>query len=141
MSLPLLRLCFDTDAILAGSASTRGAAHLLLRLAELGLVQVITCNYVRDEALRNMGRKLPQAGPLLSALLADTVMVLPDVAGKTEDPFHPKDQPVWLAFRQSGARYLVTFNLCDYPRGDDVRTPGEIVGTIRSGLGQMAGTM
>ena len=139
MSVPILRLFFDTDAILAGSASTRGAAHVLLRLAEIGIVDGITCAHVRDEALRNMARKLPRAGPLLEALLQDVLTVIPDVQGETQDPVHEKDRPVWLAFQKSGARYLVTFNVRDHPRVSAVRTPGDIVGEIRAALGRMSG--
>jgi hypothetical protein len=139
VSVPMLRLFFDTDAILAGSASTQGAAHLLLRLAELGLVEGITCAYVRDEALRNMARKLPLAGPLLEPLLQNTFTVIKDVQGETHERVHEKDLPVWLSFQRSGARYLITFNVRDYPRVDAIRTPGEVVGEIRVALRRISG--
>jgi hypothetical protein len=137
---PALRLFFDTDALLAGAASTQGAAHVLLRLAELGLIEVVTTEYVRAEALRNMERKLPRARPLLAALTDHVVTVLPD-AGPASDPVpadvHPKDLPVWLAVRQSGARTLVTFNLRDYPSRPDVSAPGAILAEIRDGLARL----
>ena len=111
---PALRLFFDTDALLAGAASTRGAAHLLLRLGELGLVDAVTCAYVQGEALRNVAAKLPQAGPLLQALLGQAVTVVPDAppgsSAEEGSGVHPKDLPVWRAFHLSRAAYLVTFN-------------------------------
>ncbi len=135
--LPVLRLFFDTDALLAGSASTTGAAHILLRLAELGLVEIVSCAYVRDEALRNMKRKLPRAAPVLATLIERTLTILPDVdppRGEVIESVHPKDVPVWLAFQKSQARYLVTFNVRAYPSVDSVSPPESVPARIRAAL-------
>jgi hypothetical protein len=133
---PRLRLFFDTDALLAGTASTRGAAHLLLRLAELGLVEVITCVYVREEAMRNVALKFPSAAPLLSRLLDQFVSLTETPADSGDIPagVNPKDRPVWTAYRASGAPFLVTFNLRHYPSRAGIVTPGDVVKLIRSAL-------
>jgi len=131
---PFLRLFFDTDALLAGAASTTGAAHLLLRLAELGLVEAFTCDYVRTEAFRNADRKLPRARPFLEELFARILTCTSDVelpSTGMDEAVHPKDLPVWLAFRASGARFLITYNLPDYPDVESVTTPGRVISEIR----------
>ncbi len=138
---PILRLFFDADALLAGAASTRGAAHLLLRLGELGLVEIVTCAYVRAEVLRNMAAKLPRAEALLEALLQQAVAVLPDAEDTGAVPgVHPKDVPVWRAFEQSGAAYLITFNVRDYPAVRQVCPPGAVIAEIRAMLAGMSDT-
>jgi hypothetical protein len=140
VNLPLLRLFFDTDALLAGSASTTGAAHVLLRLAELGLIEAVSCAYVRDEAIRNMERKLPKAGSILAALMERALTILPDVdppGGEAIESVHPKNLPVWLAFQESGAHYLVTFNVRDYPPVEAVCSPGTVLARIRTALARL----
>ncbi len=49
----------DADALLAGSASTTGAAHLLLCLSELGVIKGTTSIQAKDEAQRNLSKKIP----------------------------------------------------------------------------------
>jgi len=49
-----LRVFFDADVLLAGSASTTGASHILLKLSELTLVEGITSHQAQTEAERNL---------------------------------------------------------------------------------------
>ena len=48
------RLFFDADALIAGSASTTGAAHILLHLSDLTLVEGLTSLQAKTEAARNL---------------------------------------------------------------------------------------
>lgn len=88
-----------------------------------------------------MERKLPKARGLLQVLLAHVVRVLPDMdaePGAANADVHPKDLPVWRGFQRSGARYLVTFNVRDYPPVPTVSPPGPIVAEIRAALMRLA---
>lgn len=141
-----LRVFFDADVLVAGSATkTRySASYILLQLAELTLVRGIICPYVREEAERNLQKKLPQALPVFRALVRTALHEVPDPpldslqtwAGRAD----PKDLPVLAAALLSGCQYLVTFNTKDYPaslKPLKVLTPGELVRQVREYLAKL----
>ena len=63
-----IRVFLDSDVLLAGSASTTGASHLILQLSELGLIDAVASEQVRREVERNLERKLPAALPAFRLL-------------------------------------------------------------------------
>lgn len=135
------RVFFDADALLAGSASTTGASHLLLHLSDLGLIHGLTSKQARDEAQRNLARKIPAALPEFEALIQQAVEVVADPPEEELDSFrgkaHPKDLPILVAAIRAGARWLVTFNTRDYydsPPGIRVLDPGQAIQAIRASL-------
>ncbi|NOX63011.1 MAG: PIN domain-containing protein, partial [Chloroflexi bacterium] len=57
----LRRVFVDANVLIAGADSRSGASHAVLMLAEIGLLQLVTCRQVLDEAERNLRKKLPRA--------------------------------------------------------------------------------
>ena len=69
MTLPPLdptapRIFLDSSVLISGIMSQRGASYALLLLAELGLIRVIVCPYIRKETERNLALKVPEILPL-----------------------------------------------------------------------------
>lgn len=140
-----LRVFFDADVLIAGSASKThsSASYILLQLSELTLIEGLICPYVREEAERNLKGKLPQALPVFRALLRTALREVPDPpegslrrwAGRAD----PEDLPVLAAAVLNGCRYLVTFNIGDYPdppKPLEVVEPGELVRRVRERLAE-----
>ncbi len=139
-----LRVFFDADVLIAGSASKRGASYALLQLAELTLIEGVICPYVQGEAERNLCTKLPQVLPAFRALLSTALAEVPDppatTLGQFEEWAHPKDLPVLAAAISNGCRYLVTFNTGDYsppPERLRVLEPGQLLRQVRKQLAKL----
>lgn len=135
-----LRVFFDADVLIAGSASTTGASHLLLHLSDLGMIRGLTSQQTYEEAQRNLIRKIPTALAEFDALLQQAIEVVGNPSGKAmrllQNKAHPKDCHVLASAISQGAQWLVTFNLKDYydPPGIRVLDPGQAVQTIRATL-------
>lgn len=140
------RLFIDADVLFAGSASSsgHGASLLILRLAELTLIQALTSEQVIGEVSRNLQRKVPAAVPLFHQLVAQCMLVVDDpdrtwlqkVAGLAD----PKDAPLLAVALREECPWLVTFNLRDYQPGHpDVKVlrPGAFVAQLRPRLSRM----
>lgn len=140
-----LRVFFDADAILAGSASTTGASHLLLHLSDLGLIHGLTSEQGREEARRNLARKIPAALPAFDALIRQALDIVANPSSEAWAPFqgmaHPKDLPILTAAIQAQARWLVTFNTKHFfrtPPGLQVIEPGQAIQALRTALSKAA---
>ncbi len=135
----------DADALIAGSASTAGASHILLRLSELGLIDGVSSEQVRREAERNLAKKVPGALPAFRLLanaacrwVADpTPEELDAVAGQA----HRKDLPILATAVANGCEWLVTFNVKHFrPKGSGIRVapPGAFIEELRGRLEELA---
>lgn len=60
MRKPRPKVFLDSSALIAGIASSKGAAREILRLAEIGLIEIIVSRQVVVEADRNITAKLPE---------------------------------------------------------------------------------
>jgi predicted nucleic acid-binding protein len=113
-----LRVFFDADVLIAGSASTTGASCALLHLAEIGIIEGVTSAQATQEAEDNIRQKLPAAINKFRAFLSSAVhtVVVPSPADiqSAEGQAAPEDVPILAAALASGSRYLVTFNVRDY---------------------------
>jgi predicted nucleic acid-binding protein len=139
------RIFFDADALIAGSASTTGASHVLLVLGELGLLDVVVSQQVLAEAERNIQKKLPQALSAFRALIDAACTVVEDprtsALRKCEGQAHPKDAPILGAAFESNCESLITFNTRHYrPRSEMIKieTPGRFLGRLRDELEQLS---
>lgn len=141
-----LRVFFDADVLIAGSASKThsSASYILLQLAELTLIEGLICPYVREEVERNLKEKLPQALPVFRALIKTALREVPDPSREEltrwEGRADPKDLPVLAAAILKDCRYLVTFNISDYsnpPEPLEVVEPGELVRRVREQLAEL----
>jgi predicted nucleic acid-binding protein len=142
-----LRVFFDADVLIAGSASKThsSASYILLQLAELTLIEGLICPYVREEVERNLTEKLPQALPVFRALLRTALREVSDPSKEELEQWagraDPKDLPVLAAALLHDCRYLVTFNTSDYPDPPEpleVMEPGELVRRVRGQLAELA---
>lgn len=142
MNVPLLKIFFDANVLIAGSFSQTGASFLLLQSCELGLLKGLTCKQVIDECQENIREKLPQAEATFEKIVANSVEVLANSTwsemNKFQDMAHRKDLPILTVALKVEANYLVTFNTEDFnpdPKlGLVVCKPEEMLKQIRSKL-------
>lgn len=109
------KVFLDTSALIAGIASSRGAARAVLQLAEIGLIEVIVSRQVIVEADRNIEEKLPEMLneyrgfiELLAPVLVDDPHRR-DVA-KYLTVINPDDAPILASALTSGADFLITWD-------------------------------
>lgn len=131
--------------LLAGSASTTGASHLLLQLGELGLIRALASEQVRREVARNLERKLPAALPAFLLLAEAAIQWVEDPAPGELDAWagqaDPKDLPILVAAIRERCTYLATFNVRHYqPATEEIRVerPGDLVIRLREHLARLA---
>ncbi|WP_053958184.1 PIN domain-containing protein [Sulfobacillus thermosulfidooxidans] len=112
--IPPLRVFFDADVIIAGSASSEGASHALSQVAEIGLIEGWTAFPVLDEVRRNLQQKIPRALPIFETLWPRCLHIGPDPDDsdlqKVMEYAHEKDRHVVAAALRIPTHWLVTFN-------------------------------
>ena len=144
MEKPRLRVFLDTSALIAGIASSTGAAREVFRLAELQLIELVLSIQVIVEADRNIEAKLPEMLyeyraflGLLSPLLVDdpSSKDIKKYAGLID----PDDAPILAAAVAAKVDCLVTwdkkhFLKTDINTGTDMKvlSPGEFLKLFRS---------
>jgi hypothetical protein len=137
------RVFVDADVVFAGAAapSEHGASLLVLRLAELTLIEAVTCQQVVAEVERNLTAKLPRGLAAFRLLVDRCLRVVPDPSpeevAEHEGHADPKDLPILVAAAREGCEWLVTFNVRHFQPGDAqllVLRPGELVLRIRDRL-------
>jgi predicted nucleic acid-binding protein len=136
-----IRVFLDSDVLLAGSASTTGASHLILQLSELGLIDTVASEQARREVERNLERKLSAALPAFRLLAEAAVRWVDDAGVEDEDRFRgqadDKDMPILVAAVRDECQTLLTFNVRHYkPGGGAIRIerPGDFLGRLREHL-------
>ncbi|HDH98976.1 MAG TPA: hypothetical protein ENF70_07600 [Deltaproteobacteria bacterium] len=110
---------FDSDVMIAGSASANGASFALLQMAEFGLIKGHIPIQVLEECRRNLAKKLPGAITPFEKIVERCV----------------KDVPILASALEAKACFLVTFNMKDYWPDNSIQlevlTPGELLSRIR----------
>ena len=136
-----LPVFFDADVLFAGAATPRddSASQVVLAMAQLTLIDGMTCNQTVIEAERNLLEKVPAAVPLLHAIIGRNLRVVSDPTPDELLPYagqaDPKDLPILVAAITHGCRYLLTFNVCHFaPRSADivVLRPGDFLVRMRA---------
>jgi len=134
------RVFFDADALIAGSASPseHSASLVLLRMAEITLIEGLTSQQVITEAERNLSAKIPKALPAFQLIANRCLKVVPDPAPSELPPFaemaDTKDLPILVAAVQAKCPWLVTFNIKHYQPGHPAvltLQPGKLILRIR----------
>lgn len=146
LSQARLRVFVDADVLFAGCASPseHGASLVLLRMAEITLIEAVVSQQVLAEVERNLQAKLPKALPAFRLVVSRCLQVVPDPspsdvqahAGLAE----AADLPILVAARQAGCPWLVTFNTRHYKPGHAdvlVLPPGDFLLRVRDLLAQM----
>jgi len=109
------KVFLDTSALIAGIASSKGAARAVLQLAEIALIELIVSRQVIVEADRNIEEKLPEMLneyrkfiELLAPVLVDDPLQK-DIA-KYLTVINSDDAPILASAVISGADFLVTWD-------------------------------
>lgn len=145
--MPSLRVFVDADVLFCGAAapSEHGASHVILRLAEITLIEALASEQVIVEVERNLASKMPKALPAFRLLVDRALEVVPDPAPEDlvqhTGAANPKDLPILVAALQYGCPYLVTFNQRHFRPGHPgvaVVRPGELVLRLRERLAGLA---
>ncbi len=138
-----LKVFVDADVLFAGAASPRehSASLLILRLAEITLIDAITSEQAITETTRNLQKKIPKALPVFQHLLAKTLVVTPSPTRQELAPYlglaDAKDLPILVAALRENCDWLVTFNIRHFRPGHPdivVLRPGDFFQRIRKQL-------
>ena len=134
------RVFVDADVLFAGAASPaeHGASLVVLRMAEITLIEAVTSEQVITEVERNLTAKMPAALPAFRLLVSrclDVTRIPTGVelelhAGRAE----VKDLPILVAAVRENCPWLVTFNTRHFQPGHPdvtVLRPGEFVQQVR----------
>jgi hypothetical protein len=141
------RLFIDADVLFAGAASPNehSASNLILRMAELTLIEAITSVQVITEVERNLTGKMPKALPAFRLLVSRSLKVVedPDPAELAEHfgLANPEDLPILVAALREECSLLATFNIRHYQPGHPAVTvlkPGDLVLRIRYLLARLS---
>jgi predicted nucleic acid-binding protein len=134
------RVFVDANVLFAGAAAPteHGASLVILRMAEITLIDAITSEQVIAEAERNLTAKLPQALSRFRLLVDRCLQVVPDPSpedlSKHVGSADPKDLPILIAALRENCPWLVTFNVRHFEPGHPdvtILRPGEFVLRVR----------
>jgi len=143
-----VRVFVDADALFAGAAtpSEHSASLVVLRMAEITLIDAVTSEQAVTEAERNLMAKLPQALPPFRLIVSRCLAVVPDPAATDLAAYaghaHPKDLPILVCAIREACPYLVTFNVRHFQPGVPVVTvipPGGFLMQVRERLAFLSG--
>ncbi len=141
------RVFVDADALFAGASapSEYGASLVLLRMAEITLIEAVASQQVVVEAERNLAEKLPQTLPAFRLIVNRCLQVVPDPHPADLLPYsgsaHPKDLPILVTALREGCTWLVTFNVRHYQPGHpdiNVLRPAEFLSRVRDLLAHLS---
>lgn len=141
-----LRVFVDADVLFAGAASPseQGASLVMLRMAEITLIEAITSEQAITEAERNLAAKMPTALPAFRLLISRCLQVVAAPTAAERNRYmglaDSKDLSILVAALQAECPWLVTFNTRHFQPGHpDVTAlpPGEFVQRVRHLLTQL----
>ncbi len=144
---PKPRVFIDADVLFAGAASPNehSASLVILRMAEITLIEAMTSEQVITEVARNLEEKMPAAMPAFQLLVSRCLHVVSDptaseikTLSKAADA---KDLPILAAAVREGCAYLTTYNIRHFQPGVEtvsVLKPGDLVQRVRYLLAQMS---
>jgi predicted nucleic acid-binding protein len=136
----------DADVLFAGAAlpTEHGASLLILRLAEITLIEAVTSEQVITEAERNLEAQVPKALPAFHHLVNRCLRFVKDPEPEDLQPYQdladPKDLPILVTALRESCPWLVTFNTRHNQPGHknvSMVPPGDFVLRIRDLLAQL----
>ena len=137
------RVFVDADVLFAGAAapSEHGASLTILRMAEITLIEALTCQQAIIEAERNLAVKLPVALPAFRLIVSRCLQIVSDPTPEEWAPHagraDPEDLPILVSALREGCPWLVSFNLRHFQPGVPAVTvlrPGDFVLRVRDHL-------
>ncbi len=110
-----LKVFLDTNALIAGIASSKGAARAVLQLAEIGLIEVIVSKQVIVEADRNIEDKLSEMLSEYREFIKFLAPVLIDDPHEKDikkylTGINPDDAPILAAAVSANVDFLITWD-------------------------------
>jgi len=135
------RVFVDADVLFAGSASPteHGGSLVVLRMAEITLIDAYTSKQAISECERTLKTKMPDALHTFQFLLSRCLSVVKNPPAREVKAYkgkaHPEDLPLLVAAIQARCDWLVTFNSKHYLPGVDrvtVLSPGDLLRRVRS---------
>jgi predicted nucleic acid-binding protein len=144
---PKPRIFVDADVLFAGASSPNehSASLVILRMAEITLIEAVSSEQVINEVQRNLEEKMPAAMPAFQMLVSRCLHVVSDptvveikVLSKVADPKH---LPILAAAVREECVYLTTYNIRHFQPGVEsikILKPGDLVQRIRYLLAQMS---
>jgi predicted nucleic acid-binding protein len=144
---PKPRIFVDADVLFAGAASPNehSASLVILRMAEITLIEVVVSEQVITEVTRNLKEKMPAAIPAFQMLVSRCLHVVsdPTVAEirALSQAADPKDLPILAVAVRERCPYLTTYNIRHFQPGIGsvtVLKPGDLVQRVRYLLAQMS---
>ena len=137
------RVFIDSDVLFAGAASPseQGASLVVLRMAEITLLDAVASQQVVSEAERNLAAKMPEALPAFRLLVSRCLRITPDPEPPDLDQWAgcagDKDLPILVAALREQCPWLVTHNVRHFQPGHTsitVLRPGEFLWRVREQL-------
>jgi hypothetical protein len=129
----------------SASASEHGASLVVLRMAEITLIDAVVSEQVIVEVERNLASYLPNALSTFRQLAQRCLQVVPDPTAFEIALCHgladPKDAPILAAAVREACPWLVTFNVRHFQPGHPSVTvvrPGTFVQQVRSLLAYLS---
>ena len=144
---PKPRVFIDSDVLFAGaaSASEHGASLVVLRMAEITLIDAVVSEQVIVEVERNLAGYLPGALPAFRQLVGRCLRIVTVPTAADLAVCHgladPKDAPILAAAVREACPWLVTFNVRHFQPGHrsvTVLRPGEFVQQVRALLAYLS---
>jgi len=125
-----VRVFLDSNVILSGLISDKGAPRIILDLFTLGLpfLQGLTGRYNIIEIERNLNKKLPACIPVYSKYLPQLHLEIISLPTRREVRKYtgitaPKDVPVLVSAIKGKADFLVTGDKKDFLNLDEQQNP------------------
>lgn len=138
-----VKVCLDSDVVIAGLFSREGASYALLVLGEVGLLQIVVPAAGVEEIRRNLTAKLPEALPrleeFLRALAVDVCRPKAADLRRAQENAHEKDAPILAAAMTSGSSFLVTHNTRHFKSSESPRVirPRELIENARAWMARL----
>jgi hypothetical protein len=142
------RLFIDADVLFSGAVAPaeHSASLVILRLAEITLIEAIASEQVIVETERNLVIKFPAALPAFHLLVQRCLRIVPSPLPQELLPYRgladEKDLPILVAALQNKSAWLVSFNVRHFQPGHpDVKVlrPGEVLLRVRELLSGLPG--
>jgi len=144
---PKPRIFVDADVLFAGAVSPNehSASLVILRMAEITLIETVASEQVITEVERNLEEKVPVAMPAFQMLVSrclhvvtDPTMVEIEALSKAADAM---DVPILAAAVRESCVFLTTYNIRHFQPSVEsitVLKPGDLVQRVRYLLAQMS---
>ncbi len=120
---PKPRVFVDADVLFAGAASPNehSARLVILRMAEITLIEAVTSQQVISEVERNLIARMPKALPAFRLLVSRCLQIVPDPSPEEVKTAtyaaDPKDLPVLVAAAREKCTFLTTYNIRHFQPG------------------------